>query len=46
MLIFQENQIEKNFGLQAWHLLFTSPFWIYQLVLLFSNSKSEEDMIP
>ena len=44
---FSRKSDRKEFWIsQAWHLLFTSPFWIYQLVLLFSNSKSEEDVIP
>ena len=44
---FSRRSDRKEFWIsQAWHLLFTSPFWIYQLVLLFSNSKSEEDVIP
>lgn len=44
---FSRRSDRKEFWIsQAWHLLFTSPFWIYQLVLLFSNSKSEEEVIP
>ena len=44
---FSRKSDRKEFWIsQAWHLLFTSPFWIYQLVLLFSNSKSEEEVIP
>ena len=44
---FSRRSDRKEFWIsQAWHLLFTSPFWIYQLVLLFSNSKSEEYVIP
>lgn len=44
---FSRRSDRKEFWIsQAWHLLFTSPFWIYQLVLFFSNSKSEEDVIP
>ena len=44
---FSRKSDRKEFWIsQVWHLLFTSPFWIYQLVLLFSNSKSEEDVIP
>ena len=44
---FSRRSDRKEFWIsQAWHLLFTSPFWIYQLVLLFSNSKSEEAVIP
>lgn len=44
---FSRRSDRKEFWIsQAWHLLFTSPFWIYQLVLFFSNSKSEEEVIP
>lgn len=44
---FSRKSDRKEFWIsQVWHLLFTSPFWIYQLVLLFSNSKSEEEVIP
>ena len=33
---FSRRSDRKEFWIsQAWHLLFTSPFWIYQLVLLF-----------
>ena len=44
---FSRKSDRKEFWIsQVWHLLFTSPFWIYQLVLFFSNSKSEEEVIP
>ena len=44
---FSRRSDRKEFWIsQVWHLLFTSPFWIYQLVLFFSNSKSEEEVIP
>lgn len=44
---FSRRSDRKEFWIsQVWHLLFTSPFWIYQLVLFFSKSKSEEEVIP